>query len=224
MNEKKNNLLLHSAILENPVLVLFLGACPAMAQTADVISALGMGAAVLVVLLLSAMLISALRRVIPERAKIPAYVLIVAGFVAIVQLLMNAFLPSVYQMLGVYLAVTAVDLAVFANAERSGERGFGASLLDSLVTGLGFVLALFCMAVVREVFGSGSFAGIAIPFLENHSIPLLVKAPGGFLVFSFLLAVINALRRESADGTTAGFACAAAGLTAASEHSVQEGK
>ena len=151
MNENKKCPLAFSAIAKNPVLVLFLGACPAMAQTGSVISALGMGVAVLLVMLLSAMLISALRRLIPERAKLPAYVLIVAGFVSIVQLLMNAFLPSVYQMLGVYLAVVAVDLAVFANGEASASRGFGASVLDSLLTGLGFTLALFCMAAVREL-------------------------------------------------------------------------
>ena len=115
MNEKKKCPLGCSAIAKNPVLVLFLGACPAMAQTGSVISALGMVVAVLLVMLLSAMLISALHRLIPERAKLPAYVLIVAGFVSIVQLLMNAFLPSVYQMLGVSLAVVAVDLAVAAS-------------------------------------------------------------------------------------------------------------
>lgn len=215
MNEKKN------VILENPVLVLFLGACPAMAQTANVISALGMGVAVLLVLLLSAMLISALRRLIPERAKLPAYVLIIAGLVSVIQLLMNAFLPSVYQMMGVYLAVIAVDLAVFANGEKAAVRGFGASVLDSLVTGLFFLLALFVLAAVREVFGNGSFAGIAIPFLSGHCVPLLTKAPGGFLVFAILLAVINALRPADSGSAPQGLACAAAG---AAECGVQEGE
>ena len=183
-----------------------------------------MGVAVLLVMLLSAMLISALRRLIPERAKLPAYVLIVAGFVSIVQLLMNAFLPSVYQMLGVYLAVVAVDLAVFANGEASASRGFGASVLDSLLTGLGFTLALFCMAAVREIFGSGSFAGLAIPFLESHNVPLLLKAPGGFLVFAILLAVIQALRRDDCGCEAGGLACAAAGIAAAPENNEQEGE
>lgn len=224
MNEKKKCPLAFSAIAKNPVLVLFLGACPAMAQTGSVISALGMGVAVLLVMLLSAMLISALRRLIPERAKLPAYVLIVAGFVSIVQLLMNAFLPSVYQMLGVYLAVVAVDLAVFANGEASASRGFGASVLDSLLTGLGFTLALFCMAAVREIFGSGSFAGLAIPFLESHNVPLLLKAPGGFLVFAILLAVIQALRRDDCGCEAGGLACAAAGIAAAPENNEQEGE
>ena len=147
-----------------------------------------------------------------------------ADFVSIVQLLMNAFLPSVYQMLGVYLAVVAVDLAVFANGEASASRGFGASVLDSLLTGLGFTLALFCMAAVREIFGNGSFAGLAIPFLESHNIPLLLKAPGGFLVFAILLAVIQALRRDDCGCEAGGLACAAAGIAAVPENNEQEGE
>ena len=137
---------------------------------------------------------------------------------------MNAFLPSVYQMLGVYLAVVAVDLAVFANGEASASRGFGASVLDSLLTGLGFTLALLCMAAVREIFGNGSFAGLAIPFLESHSIPLLLKAPGGFLVFAILLAVIQALRRDDCGCEAEGLACAAAGISAVPENNEQEGE
>lgn len=200
-----------AAIAENPVLVLFLGACPAMAVTNSVIGALGMGSAVLLVMLLSSFLISLLGRVIPERAQIPACILVTAGFVSIVQLLMNAFLPTVYPMLGVYLAVSAVNLLIFSSAERACERGIGASLLDSLLTGLGFLAALLVMGTIREVLGSGCFAGASLPFFANYNIPLLSQAPGGFLVFAILAAVINALFRR--DGQeSAGLACAAAGL------------
>ena len=202
---------LRAAIAENPVLVLFLGACPAMAVTNSVIGALGMGAAVLLVMLLSSFLISLLGRVIPERVRIPACILVTAGFVSIVQLLMNAFLPTVYPMLGVYLAVAAVNLLIFSSAERACERGIGASLLDSLLTGLGFLAVLLVMGAVREVLGSGCFAGASLPFFANYNIPLLAQAPGGFLVFAILAAVINALFRR--DGQeSAGLACAAAGL------------
>ena len=127
-------------------------------------------------------------------------------------------------MMGVYLAVVAVELAVFANGEASASGGFGASVLDSLVTGLGFTLALLCMAAVREIFGSGSFAGLAIPFLESHNVPLLLKAPGGFLVFAILLAVIQALRRDDCGCEAGGLACAAAGIAAAPENNEQEGE
>lgn len=202
---------LRSAIAENPVLVLFLGAAPAMGSTADVRAALGMGGAVLLVLLLSSALISLLRRVIPQKAMIPASILIIAGFVSVIELLMNAFLPSVYQMLGVYLAVIAVNLLVFSGGERAVERGFGAAMLDSLLTGLGFAAAIFVMAALREVFGSGSFAGIAIPFLENHNVPLLVQSSGGFIIFAFLIACINGLRRKDNEPAR-GFAGVACGL------------
>lgn len=200
-----------AAIAENPVLVLFLGACPAMAVTNSVIGALGMGAAVLLVMLLSAFLISLLRRAIPERVRIPACILVTAGFVSIVQLLMNAFLPNVYQMLGVYLAAAAVNLLVFSSAERAGEHGVGASVLDSFLTGLGFMAALLVMGAVRELLGSGSFAGASVPFFDTYNVPLLAQAPGGFLVFAILAAIINAVCRKDCE-ESASLSCAAAGL------------
>ena len=138
-----------AAIAENPVLVLFLGACPAMAASTSVISALGMGAAVLIVMLLSNMLIYALRNAIPKSARLSANILIITAVVSAVQMLMNALLPNVYQMLGVYLAVVAVDLMVYGSAEDAVERSFGKSIVNSLLTGLGFAAAMFVMAAVR---------------------------------------------------------------------------
>lgn len=210
MEEKKA---LRSAIAENPVLVLFLGACPAMAQTGNVLSALGMGLAVLLVLLCSAVLVSALRKLVPQGAKLPVCVLAAAGFASVVQMLMNAFLPNVFSMLGVYLAVVAVDLIVFAGAEKATERTVGESVKDSLLTGLGFTGALLVMAVVREFFGSGSIAGFEIPFMAELTVPVLTKAPGGFIVFAILLAVINAVRPASVQGK--GLTGIAAGLCSA---------
>ena len=137
-----------AAIAENPVLVLFLGACPAMAASTSVISALGMGAAVLVVMLLSNMLIYALRNAIPKSARLSANILIITAVVSAVQMLMNALLPNVYQMLGVYLAVVAADLMVYGSAEDAVERSFGKSIVNSLLTGLGFAAAMFVMAAV----------------------------------------------------------------------------
>ena len=196
MEEKKT---LRSAIAENPVAVLFLGACPAMAQTGSVISALGMGVAVLLVLLCSAVVIAALKKAIPGSAKLSVCVLVAAGFASLVQMLMNAFVPNVYSMLGVYLAVVAVDLVVFSGAEAAAERTVGESAKDSLLTGLGFIAALLVMALVREFLGSGSIAGFEIPFMAKLTIPVLTKAPGGFMVFAILLAVINAIRPGTAE-------------------------
>lgn len=222
MNGKKPKGSLRRAVSDNPVLILFLGACPAMAQTTSVLAALGMGAAVLAVLLLSGIVISALRRVIPEQVKLPAYVIIIAAVVSIVQMLMNAFLPRVYQMLGVYLAVTAVDLLVFDRAETcAGERGIGAAVADSLAVGLGFAAALACMAAVRELFGSGTFAGLSVPFLETHKISLLTRAPGGFLVFSLFAAIVNARRPAGCGAARKGLARAAAGISGCAAQEAQ---
>lgn len=200
MSEKK----LCSVIAANPLLILFLGACPAMGATVNVVAALAMGVAVLVVMLASSALIAALRKAIPDFARIPAYVIIIAGFVSIVQMLMNAFLPNAYQMLGVYLAVAAVDLVIFHNAEQG-------SVASAVKTGLYFIVILFIMAVIREVLGSASFAGIEIPFLMNYRIPALVKAPGGFIVFSFVTAVVSKLN-PAAKAAGEGSACTAAGI------------
>ena len=213
MNEKKSDNHPMRVIASNPVLILFLGACPAMAQTASVISALGMGVAVLLVLLLSGIVISALRRVIPEKAKLPAYIIIIAAVVSVVQMLMHAFLPKVYQMLGVYLAVTAVDLLVFSRGEEhAAGHGVLDTLVDSLATGFGFAVALFCMAAVREIFGSGTFAGLSVPLFETYHVPLLTKAPGGFLVFSIFVVIVNAVHPGRGGTEQTGLARAAAGI------------
>lgn len=208
-----------AAIAENPVLVLFLGACPAMAASTSVISALGMGAAVLIVMLLSNMLIYALRNAIPKSARLSANILIITAVVSAVQMLMNALLPNVYQMLGVYLAVVAVDLMVYGSAEDAVERSFVKSVVNSLLTGLGFAAAMFVMSAVREILGGGSFAGHGIAFFKTYNIPALLQPHGVFVVFAILLAAIQALGGGKTSGK--GTACAAAGL---SGDTVKEGE
>ena len=179
-----------NAIAKNPLLILFLGACPAMAATATVKGALGMGIAVLVVMVLTNLVIGALRKMIPAQAMIPVCVVVSAGFVSIVQMLMNAFLPNVYQMLGVYLAVVAVNLVVFGQAEAAVN---GSSVLDAVKTGLYFTVLLLVMGLVREVLGNASIFGVSLDFLANYRISLLSKAPGGFLVASILAGVVSKL-------------------------------
>lgn len=207
MSDKK----LRNVIAENPLLILFLGACPAMGATGTVLGAVGMGVAALVVMLLSNVVISALNKTIPQCARIPAYVIIITGFVSIVQMVMNAFLPEVYQMTGIYLAVAAVNLLVFGTGEDAGKGSVGAAVADALKTGLRFVVILAIMGAVREVLGEGSFAGMDIPFLQNYTIPVLTKAPGGFLVYSILAAVVSKLHK-GAEISGTGAACAAAGV------------
>ena len=186
-------------IAKNPLLILFLGACPAMAATATVKGALGMGIAVLVVMVLTNLVIGALRKNIPAQFMIPVCVIVSTGFVSIVQMLMNAFLPNVYQMLGVYLAVVAVNLMVFGQAEAAANGG---SVLDTLKTGLWFVAMLAVMGLVREVLGNASVFGVSLNFLSDYRISLMSKAPGGFLVASILAGVVSklGLKKEECRG------------------------
>ena len=211
---------LRNAAAENPLMLLFLGACPAMGATATVLGAAGMGVAVLVVMLLSGIVMAALKKVIPATGRIPAYVLIIAGFVSIVQMMMNAFLPDVYKMMGIYIAVAAVDLLIFGTEESAAEGGMGAVVSASLKNGLRFLVVLVIMGVIREVLGAASIAGQEIAFLSAYTIPVLTKAPGGFLVYSFAAALVGKLfAGEKLAGE--GAACAAAGIAEYNEEVAQ---
>ena len=199
---KKNNCLstLTNGILkENPVLVLILGTCPTLATTTPVSGAIGMGIAALVVLLCSNVFISLLRKVIPETMRIPCYIVIIAGFVTIVKMLIQAYFPSLYETLGVYLDLITVNCIILGRAEMfAGKNNVLNSALDGIGMGLGFTLALGAMATIREVFGAASFAGIAIPFMEEYKIEFLTKAPGGLLVYGLLIALIYAITKGRA--------------------------
>ena len=191
---KKLAILLRGLIAENPVLVLVLGTCPTLAVSTGIISALSMGIAATAVLICSNIVISLLRKVIPDTVRIPCYIVVIAGFVTVVQLLMEAYLPDLYEMLGVYLALIVVNCIILGRAEMFARKnGVLDSALDGLGMGIGFLLALLAMATIREVLGAGTFAGIEIPVLSDYKIPILVQAPGGFLVFGILIAVVNAI-------------------------------
>ena len=191
---KKLGILLKGIIKENPVLVLLLGTCPALATTTGVISALAMGIAATAVLFCSNIVISALRKAVPDKVRIPCYIVVIAGFVSVVQMLMQAYFPDLYDMLGVYLALIVVNCIILGRAEMFARKnGIIDSALDGIGMGLGFTLALTAMATVREIFGAASFAGMPIPFLENYKIEFLVKAPGGMLVYGLLIALVCAL-------------------------------
>ena len=207
----KNNklsILLRGIIAENPVLILILGTCPTLATTTSVISALSMGLAATAVLICSNVVISALRKVIPDVVRIPCYIVIIATFVTVVQLLLEAFLPSIYDMLGVYLALIVVNCIILGRAEMYARKNSVVdSALDGLGMGIGFLVALVLMATVREVLGQGSFAGFEIPFLENFKISILSKAPGGFLVYGILIAVMNKLTEKKGGVKKKDFSC-----------------
>lgn len=190
---------LKGLLLENPVFVLILGTCPTLATSTTVIGAIGMGLAATAVLICSNFVISLLRKVIPDSVRIPCYIVIIAGFVTIVRMIIQAYLPSLFELLGIYLDLITVNCIILGRAEMfAGKNSVGKSALDGAGMGLGFTLALLAMAIVREVLGAGSFAGIAIPFLEDYKIEIFQKAPGGFMVYGILIAVVYAITRGKA--------------------------
>lgn len=175
----------------NPVTLLFLGAAPALAASTDVRAALGMSAAVLCVLLCSALVLGLIRKLIPAEAKFGAALLVVAGFASMAQLLLQAFLPSAWAMLGFYAAILGVDLMLFGNAENALDEGLGKGLLSALVSGLCFAVFVLILAAIRELFGAASFAGKSVEALKDYKIGTLTQASGGLCVFAILLAVVN---------------------------------
>lgn len=227
---KKNSsasVLLNGILKENPVLVLILGTCPTLAVTTNVFGAFGMGVATLAVLICSNILISLLRKVIPDTVRIPCYIVIIAGFVTVVQMLVHAFFPDLYEMLGVYLALIVVNCIILGRAEMfASKNSVGRSALDGLGMGVGFTLAICAIATVREVLGAASFAGIAIPFLADYKIEFLVKAPGGMVVYGLMIAAVYALTAgkspKKKEFSCAG--CPAAGQCSSGGCSEQAGK
>ncbi|MBQ8914561.1 MAG: electron transport complex subunit E [Clostridia bacterium] len=185
-------------IRENPVLVLLLGTCPTLAVTTGVQNALGMGVAAMAVLIGSNFAISLLRNFIPDKVRIPCYIVIIAAFVTVVEMVMHAFVPSLYDALGVFLSLIVVNCIILGRAEMYASKNtVFDSVIDAIGMGLGFTLALFCMATIREVFGAGSFMGIEIPFISDYKVPILQNSPGGFFVFGCLIALVNKLfKRE----------------------------
>ncbi len=208
MKNGKLSIFLKGLIKENPVLVLVLGTCPTLAQTTSIINALSMGIAATIVLLCSNMAISALRKIIPETVRIPCYIVVIAAFVTVVQMLMHAYLPAFYEMMGVYLALIVVNCIILGRAEMFARKnGVIDSALDGLGMGVGFLIALLAMALIREVLGAGTFAGVEIPFLVNYKIPILAQAPGGFMVFGILIAIVNKIGSKRNRGKKKDFSC-----------------
>jgi electron transport complex protein RnfE len=177
-----------------PSLLLPLGAGFVMASSADIRAALGMGGAVLVTMLLSSMLISAVRKHIPAHAKVPAYLLIITGFVSLIQMLMEAFMPGVVNMLGVHLAALAVSAVPFRDAEEVADHnGEARTIRVSLFTGVFFTIVMVVCAIIREILGNATFWGKPIAFLADYKVSALAGAFGGYLVLAIVLAAMRKL-------------------------------
>ncbi|MBL1225159.1 electron transport complex subunit RsxE [Enterococcus sp. BWR-S5] len=181
-------------IKENPVLILILGTCPALAVTTSAMNGLGMGAAATVVLLGSNVVISSLRKVIPDRVRIPAFITIIAGFVTVVQLLIKALAPALDTTLGIYLPLIVVNCIILGRAEAYAKNhSVLHSALDGLGMGVGFTLALLLMGGIRELLGSGMLFGLPITSGFISPMTVMLLPPGGFFVFGMLIMLVNKL-------------------------------
>ena len=199
MKNNKLAIILKGLIRENPVLVLILGTCPTLAISTSVIAAIGMGLAATAVLICSNMAISALRRVIPDQVRIPCYIVLIAGFVTVVSMILEAYAYSLFQSLGVYLSLIVVNCIILGRAEMFASKNTVIdSALDAIGMGLGFTLALVCMATIRETLGSGTFCGLPVPWFHDNPISILTMAPGGFITFGTLIAIINKVTKGKA--------------------------
>ncbi|MEG1942436.1 MAG: electron transport complex subunit E [Angelakisella sp.] len=201
MSEKTNKLkiLLNGIIKENPVLVLVLGTCPTLATSTSFLNGLGMGVAATFVLVCSNIAISALKKIIPDNVRIPCYVVVIAGFVSVVEMLMKAYVPELYNTLGIFIPLIVVNCIILGRAEMfANKNGVLDSALDGIGMGLGFTLALGCMGFIREILGSGTLAGIQILPAAMDPIMIMKMAPGGFLTFGLLIALVNKLTKGKA--------------------------
>lgn len=191
---KKSKIFLNGLIFENPTFVQLLGMCPTLATTTSVKNGVGMGLSATAVLVLSNMLISLLRKVIPEKVRIAAYIVIIAAFVTIVEMCLDAYVPEIAEQLGIFIPLIVVNCIILARAEAfASKNGVVSSMLDGLGMGLGFTCALTIISTVREFFGSGSILGIQIYGKTISPMAIIGMPPGGFIVLGILIALINYL-------------------------------
>ena len=195
----KMSLITKGIIKENPVLRLVLGTCPTLAVTTAVSNALGMGAAATVVLICSNIVVSALRKIIPDKVHLPCYITIIATFVTVVQMVVKAFLPELDVALGVYLPLIVVNCIILGRAEMyANKNGVVDSAIDAIGMGIGFTLALLLMASFREIFGAGTWFGMEIPVIKDYVIGIMTMSPGGFFVFGCCIALVNKFTKGKA--------------------------
>ena len=208
MKEKASRLAVFTKgfIKENPNLVLLLGTCPTLATTSSAFNGMGMGIAATVVLICSNIVISILAKIIPDKVRIPCYIVVIAGFVTLVQFIVQAFAEPLYNSLGVFLPLIVVNCIILGRAEMfASKNGILDSALDGAGLGLGFTCSLTCIGAVREIIGSGTiFSGfflggdelaeqltVHLPFISDHPLMIVALAPGGFFIFACAIAVVN---------------------------------
>lgn len=190
------NIVTNGLLKQNPVFVMLLGICPAMATTTLAATALGMGLSTTFVLICSNILIAMIKGMIPKQVRLPCFVIVIAGFTTIVIFMLRAYMPNLYEQLGLYLSLIVVNCIILGRAEVFARKnGVLPSALDGIGMGLGFTLALLIMGCLREIFGLGLIFGINIPFF-TQPIPFFTTPAGGFFVFAVVITVVNAILRH----------------------------
>ncbi len=206
MAQSRKEILTQGFFKENPVFIIMLGLCPTLGVTTQVVNGIGMGLSVIFVLVFSNIFISLLKNIIPNSVRIPAYIIIIAAFVTIVEMVMHAFAPSIYKALGIFLPLIVVNCIILGRAEAFANRNSVMdSFLDGIGMGVGFTLALTLIALIREVFGSGTitlfaignFSGvIKIPLLYKYPVRIMTLAAGALLLMGYLKALFNYLEKR----------------------------
>lgn len=180
---------------ENPVFVLLLGLCPTLGVTSSAINGLGMGLATTFVLVMANLVVSLVKNQIPDKVRIPSFIVIIASFVTIVELVMQAYLPSLFESLGLFIPLIVVNCIVLGRAEAfASKNNVISSIIDGLGIGLGFAFALTLLGGIREILGSGKLFNLTI-FPEDYVMLLFVLAPGAFIVLGYLIAIINRIKK-----------------------------
>ena len=188
-------ILMNGIITENPTFVLLLGMCPTLGTTSSALNGMSMGLATMFVLICSNMAISALKNVIPDMVRIPGYIVVIATFVTVVQMCMEAFVPALYASLGLFIPLIVVNCIVLGRAEAfAAKNGVVASAFDGIGIGLGFTIALTLLGAIRELLGTGKLFNLTI-MPEQFGSLIFVLAPGAFITLGFLIAIVNKLRK-----------------------------
>ena len=210
----KLSILTKGIIKENPNLVLLLGTCPTLATTSSALNGAGMGVSAMAVLICSNIVISLLAKIIPDKVRIPCYIVVIAGFVTVVQFVLQAFVPSLYNSLGLFIPLIVVNFIILGRAEMfASKNNVLDSALDGVGMGIGFTLSLTAIGAVRELIGAGTIFGFALPWLSAHPMMIIALAPGGFFIYACAIAAINfATKGKGVKGSFGCQGCAMASI------------
>ncbi|WP_211259723.1 RnfABCDGE type electron transport complex subunit E [Pseudalgibacter alginicilyticus] len=194
----KKQIFLKGIIKDNPIFVMLLGMCPTLGVTSSAFNGLGMGIATLFVLLMSNIVVSLVKSQIPSKVRIPAFIIIIASFVTIVEMVLEAFIPFLYEQLGIFIPLIVVNCLILGRAESfASKNNVMASILDALGMGLGFVLALTLLGAVREILGSGSLFGLSFVAENANTFILFILPPGAFIALAYLTGIFNKLTTKT---------------------------